>query len=103
MKRVLHITLTVLFGISLAGLLAGCEISMKEDIARSTTEFNLVAEKAGNALSLNMVMLGALVGCNATPLEEESIKKAIENTTKKAFLDSNLQAFDFGVAAARAG
>jgi len=62
-----------------------------------------LAEKAGNTLSLNMVMLGALVGCNATPLEEKSIKKAIENTTKKAFLDSNLQAFDFGVAAARAG
>ena len=62
-----------------------------------------LAEKAGNSLSLNMVMLGALVGCKATPLKEESIKKAIENTTKKAFLDSNLQAFDFGVAAARVG
>jgi indolepyruvate ferredoxin oxidoreductase, beta subunit len=62
-----------------------------------------LAEKAGNSLSLNMVMLGALVGCNATPLKEEWIKKAIENTTKKAFLDSNMQAFDFGVAAARVG
>jgi len=62
-----------------------------------------LAEKAGNSLSLNMVMLGALVGCKATPLKEEWIKKAIENTTKKAFLDSNMQAFDFGFAAAKVG
>jgi indolepyruvate ferredoxin oxidoreductase beta subunit len=50
-----------------------------------------------------MVMLGALVGCNATPLKEEWIKGAIENTTKRAFLDSNIQAFEFGLAAASVG
>ena len=41
-------TLLILSGISLAGLLIGCAIPTKEDIARSTTEFNLVAEKLGN-------------------------------------------------------
>ena len=81
----------------------GLDLIQKSVAALIAFDGDELAEKAGNALSLNMVMLGALVGCNATPLEEESIKKAIENTTKKAFLDSNLQAFDFGVAAARAG
>lgn len=81
----------------------GLDLIQKNVAALIAFDGDELAEKAGNALSLNMVMLGALVGCNATPLEEESIKKAIENTTKKAFLDSNLQAFDFGVAAARAG
>lgn len=57
---------------------------------------NDLAEKAGNALSLNMVMLGALIGTGATPVTEEVMKKIIAGSTKKAFLDSNLKAFDLG-------
>ena len=59
-----------------------------------------MAERAGNPLSLNMVMLGALVGSNVTYLKEDILKDTITAKTKKAFLDSNLKAFDFGVAAA---
>ncbi|MEA3357949.1 MAG: indolepyruvate oxidoreductase subunit beta [Thermodesulfobacteriota bacterium] len=81
----------------------GLDLIRKKVAALVAFNGDELAEKAGNSLSLNMVMLGALIGCNATPLKEESIKKAIENTTKKAFLDSNLQAFDFGIAAARVG
>lgn len=57
---------------------------------------NDLAEKAGNVLSLNMVMLGALIGAGATPVTEEAMKKTIGVSTKKAFLESNLKAFDFG-------
>ena len=57
---------------------------------------NDLAEKAGNVLSLNMVMLGALIGSGATPVTEEVMKKAIGTSTKKAFLESNLKAFDLG-------
>lgn len=57
---------------------------------------NDLAEKAGNVLSLNMVMLGALIGTGATPVTEEVMKKIISGSTKKAFLDSNLKAFDLG-------
>lgn len=81
----------------------GLDLIRKKVAALIAFDGDELAEKVGNPLSLNMVMLGALVGCKATPLEEKSIKTAIENTTKKAFLDSNLQAFDFGVAAARVG
>jgi len=57
---------------------------------------NDLAEEAGNVLSLNMVMLGALIGSGATPVTEEVMKKIIGVSTKKAFLESNLKAFDLG-------
>jgi indolepyruvate ferredoxin oxidoreductase beta subunit len=62
---------------------------------------NDLAEEAGNVLSLNMVMLGALVGTGATPVTEEVMKKTIGESTKKAFLESNLKAFDLGKEAAQ--
>ncbi len=64
---------------------------------------NELAEKAGNPLSLNMVMLGALVGSEVIPLDEGALKETIAKSTKQAFLESNLKAFDFGVSASRAG
>lgn len=81
----------------------GLELVKKSVAVLIAFDGDALAEKAGNSLSLNMVMLGALVGCNATPLKEDWIKGAIENTTKKAFLDSNIQAFEFGLAAASVG
>ena len=62
---------------------------------------NDLAMEAGNVLSLNMVMLGALIGTDATPVTEEVMKRTIEKSTKKAFLESNLKAFDLGEEAAR--
>lgn len=58
-----------------------------------------LAAEAGNPLSLNMVMLGSLIGSETIPLREEDVKKAISTSTKKTFLDSNLKAFDLGMAA----
>ena len=60
-----------------------------------------IAEKAGNPLSLNMVMLGALIGSGTTPLEPATIREVISNSTKKAFLESNLAAFNAGMAGVR--
>ena len=60
-----------------------------------------LAAEAGNLLSLNMVMLGALIGSETIPLGEEDLKNAISTSTKKAFLDSNLKAFELGMAAVR--
>lgn len=64
---------------------------------------NDLAEKAGNVLSLNMVMLGALIGSGATPVTEEEMKKVIATSTKKAFLEANLKAFDLGKEAVKKG
>jgi len=64
---------------------------------------NELAAKAGNPLSLNMVMLGALVGSKIIPLDEDTLKETIANSTKQEYLEANLKAFDFGAAAARKG
>ena len=59
-----------------------------------------IAESVGNPLSLNMVMLGALIGSGTIPVGAEEMKKILETSTKKAFLESNLKAFDMGMAEA---
>ena len=61
---------------------------------------NAIAEEVGNPLSLNMVMLGALIGSGTTPIGAEEMKKVLSTSTKKAFLESNLKAFDMGMAKA---
>ena len=57
---------------------------------------NKLAEKSGNPLSLNMVMLGALIGSGKIPISADLMKKTIEQETKRVFLESNLRAFDLG-------
>ena len=57
---------------------------------------NELAEEAGNPLSLNMVMLGALIGSGEIPVTAEIMKETISNSTNKTFLESNLKAFDLG-------
>ena len=61
---------------------------------------NSLAEEAGNPLSLNMVMLGALIGSGAVAVTADGMKEIISTSTKKAFLDSNLKAFDLGMQSA---
>ena len=59
-----------------------------------------LAKEAGNPLSVNMVLLGALTQTGVLPLSVDEVKEAMRTKTKKAFLDSNLKAFDLGFAAA---
>ena len=81
----------------------GKALDLMRDSVRSviTVDGDELAEKAGNPLSLNMVMLGALIGSKLIPLDAETLKDTIAKATKQAFLKSNLKAFDFGVAAAK--
>ena len=79
-----------------------------QDLIRGKTAkliaFNAAAQakEAGNPLSVNMVLLGALTQAGVLPLSVEQVKEAMRTKTKKAFLDSNLMAFDLGFAAAQA-
>jgi indolepyruvate ferredoxin oxidoreductase beta subunit len=61
-----------------------------------------LAKEAGNSLAVNMVLLGALIQSGVLPLSVEEVKEAMKTKTKKAFLDSNLKAFDLGFSAAGA-
>ena len=57
---------------------------------------NALAEDTGNPLSLNMVMLGALIGSGAISVTAESMRDTISTSTRKTFLESNLKAFELG-------
>jgi indolepyruvate ferredoxin oxidoreductase beta subunit len=59
-----------------------------------------LAAQAGNPLSLNMVMLGALIGSGTVPITAEQMKETISTSTKKTFLESNLKAFELGMESA---
>ena len=59
-----------------------------------------LAIQAGNVLSVNMVLLGALIQTHTVPLSAENVKEAIIKRTRKAFVEFNLKAFELGFAAA---
>lgn len=58
-----------------------------------------IALAQGNALGLNMVMLGALYASGLMPIQPEEQKKAIASGTKEAFVQKNLACFDAGLRA----
>jgi len=61
-----------------------------------------LAREAGNIMSVNIVLLGALCQTGILPLTEDMIREAIRTRTKAAFVDTNLKAFEMGYRAAKA-
>ena len=82
------------------------DLKQLQDLIRAKTSkliaFNAatLAKESGNVLAVNMVLLGALAQTEILPFSADTIKKAMQRKTKKAFLDSNLKAFDLGFSAA---
>jgi len=64
-----------------------------------TLDAHALAKEAGNELSVNMVLLGALIQTGRLPITPESIHEAIAESTKKAFVKTNIRAFELGRAA----
>ena len=56
-----------------------------------------IAEKAGAAMSLNMVMLGVLSQKGQLPLSADILRETIKNKGKVSFREINLRAFNMGV------
>jgi indolepyruvate ferredoxin oxidoreductase beta subunit len=61
---------------------------------------NALAEEAGSAMAVNIVMLGALAQSGILPLTRDHFLAALKKTIKKKLLDVNLKAFDLGYEAA---
>lgn len=61
-----------------------------------------LAERAGSARSLNMVMLGALSAVPSLPLPSTAIRDAIATATAASAAGANLRAFELGQRAAAA-
>ncbi len=60
-----------------------------------------LAKEAGSVLSVNMVLLGALVQTGIVPLSVENVKEAIRNRIKQSLVETNLKAFDLGFQTAK--
>lgn len=61
-----------------------------------TLDAKALARAAGNELSVNMVLLGALIETEILPVTPSSVAEAIRETTKKAFQETNLKAVELG-------
>lgn len=61
-----------------------------------------LARAAGNIMSVNIVLLGALCQTCILPVSDEMVRQAIKTRTKAAFVDTNLKAFDLGYQTAAA-
>lgn len=59
-----------------------------------------LAKEAGNIMSVNIVLLGALIQTGVLPIGADEILATIRTKTKAAFVEVNLKAFDLGRKAA---
>ena len=57
---------------------------------------NELAKKAGSAITVNTVMIGALMGSGRFPLTKEKILEAIERVVPEQTVAMNKRAFDLG-------
>ncbi len=60
-----------------------------------------LATAAGSVMAVNIVLLGALIQTAILPIPRDHLEEAIRSTTKKAFVEVNLKAFDLGFNAAK--
>lgn len=59
-----------------------------------------LARQAGSPMSVNIVLLGALLQSGGLQFSKENVIEAIKRRTKAAFLDKNIKAFELGYQAA---
>jgi len=60
-----------------------------------------IAREAGTPMSVNIVLLGALVQSGRLGFSKENVIEAIKRRTKKDFIDMNIKAFEMGFEAAK--
>jgi indolepyruvate ferredoxin oxidoreductase beta subunit len=58
-----------------------------------------LAQKAGSSLSLNMVMLGGIIGTGITPIKKKTALEIVRSTFPKKFESINVQALELGMQA----
>ena len=61
-----------------------------------TLDATRIAEEAGNLLTTNTVMLGALFGSGQMPIKLDTIKDLIKKRVPAKAIDANMRAFDLG-------
>jgi indolepyruvate ferredoxin oxidoreductase beta subunit len=62
-----------------------------------------IANRLGNTVVVNTVLLGALSALPENPVKQESLKKAIASRLKEKYVELNLKAFQLGVESVKLG
>ncbi|MFH0788265.1 MAG: indolepyruvate oxidoreductase subunit beta [Pseudomonadota bacterium] len=77
-------------------------LKLIQDKVKRTIALNAdaLAEEAGSAMAVNIVMLGALAQSNTVPVTADQMKEALKLNLKPKLWDINLKAFDLGFEAA---
>lgn len=70
-------------------------MSLLKEVTKDVVSFDAtdLAEKAGDPITTNVVMLGALTASGYLPFQEEIVMQVIRKNMRKEFLETNLQAF----------
>jgi len=55
-----------------------------------------IAKRAGNAITKNIVMLGALAGMEILPIDKEKILQAVKENVPEKYMEMNERAFNMG-------
>jgi indolepyruvate ferredoxin oxidoreductase beta subunit len=55
-----------------------------------------LAEQAGDARTANIVMLGALDGCQILPFQSDFLRESMTSAVPNKMVEANLKAFDLG-------
>jgi len=59
-------------------------------------ESTKLAREAGNVITANMVMLGAMVATGVLPMDKATVKKCLERNIPRKTVSVNLKAFELG-------
>jgi len=61
-----------------------------------TFDATLLAEEAGDPITTNIVMIGALIASERLPFPKETVADVIKKSLRSAYFDTNLRAFEMG-------
>jgi len=75
--------------------------AIKEEAAVVEIDALDIANEAGNPLTVNVVMVGALAVSEGFPLDRGAVVEAVRSTVPPVAVDVNLRAFDLGAEAFR--
>jgi indolepyruvate ferredoxin oxidoreductase beta subunit len=78
-------------------------LSLLGEVTADIVKFDAtaIAEDAGDAISTNMVMLGAIVESGKLPFDEEVVTASMRRSVRATYLEVNLKAFTMGQTAYR--
>jgi len=61
-----------------------------------TFDATALAEQAGDAITSNVVMIGALIASKKLPITEQTMHETLKKSIKPAYLELNMIAYDLG-------